>query len=552
MLTRDGNLHLEIQTSRKSPVGILRTTFRDREGRIRHSQHGRITGCSLQQLRLLQLAFREKVLPTDHPDAFQVISSKEYGACASVFQLAKLLQLDKAIYSRHEPWVDCLLAMIVGRVVYAGSKLSLCNHWEDSALWDLAGVVARPDVERHCYLPMDRLLERQKSIQKTLAAKHLQNGHLVLYDITSSYLEGAYENSELVDFGYNRDGKKGHEQIVIGLLCSAEGCPVGVEVYPGNTQDVTTVMDRVQELKQDYAMQEVIFVGDRGMITQTQIERMASVDGLRVIGALRHSEMVQLLARKVVQMEFFDENNICEVLDPDQPGWRYCLCKNPQSAARESQTRQRLLELTQQSLASIASYKQACTVEKLAARVGRVLEKYKMGKFVIWNIEADGKSACSKQHRLQYKFDQEKIEAEKRFDGCYIVRSDVPGDRLNKDQLVRSYKDLALVETAFRNLKTVQLEMRPVYHKRDDRIRAHVFLCVLAYYLQWHMNKALAPLFAEDGVGAERRWTFRSVVERLMTIRQNRTRCAQTEFTQITLPDKQAQQILDLLGVKLT
>ena len=191
MQTRNGNLHLEIQTSRKNPVGILRTSFRDKStGKISHSQHGRITGCSLEQLRLLQAAFRDKVQPVGDPHAFRILGSKEYGASRVLLQLAKDLGLHRILYSRSEPWVDCVLAMIVGRIVYQGRKLSLCNQWANTCLWDLCCIKDRPDVDDHCYLPMDRLLERQEAIQKKLVAKHLTDGCLVLYDITSSYFEG--------------------------------------------------------------------------------------------------------------------------------------------------------------------------------------------------------------------------------------------------------------------------------------------------------------------------------------------------------------------------
>ncbi len=211
MHTAHGNLHLEIQTSRKSPVGILRTSFRE-NGKMKHTQHGRITGCSLAQLKILQLAFRERVVPVDDPQAFKILNSREYGASYSILAIAKQIGLHQALYSRPEPWVNRLLAMIVGRLVYAGSKLSLCNHHPNTCLWELCGVEDPPDVDVQCYEPMDKLLQRQPAIQKNLARRHLNGGHLVLYDITSVYFEGEYKASELVKFGYNRDRKKGREQ----------------------------------------------------------------------------------------------------------------------------------------------------------------------------------------------------------------------------------------------------------------------------------------------------------------------------------------------------
>ena len=323
------------------------------------------------------------------------------------------------------------------------------------------------DVREHCYAAMDRLLDRQEAIQRHLAQQHLKEGALVLYDITSSYFEGEYADSDIVSYGYNRDGKRGHEQIVIGLLCSAEGCPVGVEVFKGNTQDARTVPGKIAEVQNRYGIKELIFVGDRGMVTHSTEDKLKDVDGLSTISALTHRQIVSLLERKVIEPDLFDENNIVEVVDPDELTRRYCLCRNPQSAKRDGDTRTALLGRTRDGLNRIAQAKRKASPDKIGARAGRLLAKTKMGKFVIWRIE-DG--------HLAWRFDEEKIAAEKLFDGCYIICSNVPADQMSRQELVASYKSLALVEMAFRNLKTVQLEVRPVYHKTDDRIRAHVFL----------------------------------------------------------------------------
>ena len=260
--------------------------------------------------------------------------------------------------------------MIVGRIVYAGSKLALSNQWKNTALWELSGVKGKVDVDLHCYLPMDRLLERQSAIQRTLAARHLQDGHLVLYDITSSYFEGAYTQSDIVTFGYNRDGKRGHEQMVIALLCSAEGCPVGVEVFAGNTQDASTVPEKIAQLQRQYGLKEIIFVGDRGMITKTVANKIKGIEGLHTISALTHRQIVELLERKVITAELFDEGQIVEVIDPEEPKRRYCLCRNPQTAGREGKTRERLLERTRAALDKIAGSKRRASAKTLGARVG--------------------------------------------------------------------------------------------------------------------------------------------------------------------------------------
>lgn len=534
-------VHLEIQTHRANPVGVLRSSFRCGD-MVKHTNHGRIIGLSLDQLKLIQAAFRGDVVPKGSPHAFQTLDSREYGASYALLQLAKELELDRALYSRKEPWVQDCLAMIIGRVVYAGSKLALSNQWKNSALWELCGVEGPVDVEAHCYLPMDRLLERQRMIQRTLAGKHLQNGHLVLYDITSTYFEGAYADSDIVIFGYNRDGKKGHEQVVVGLLCNAEGCPVGVEVFAGNTQDASTVVSKIQELRRDYGLREITFVGDRGMVTQANAEQLQQVKGLHTISALTHRQIVELVERRVIQAELFDEKRIAEVVDPEKPTQRYCLCRNPQSGARETATRQRLLDRTREALDKIVARKKKGSTEKLSAQVGKILAQYKMGKFVEWQIDTG---------RLKWHFRETHIEQEKLFDGCYIVSATVPKEQLNQEEVVRTYKNLSVVEQAFRNLKTVSLELRPVYHKKDDRIRSHVFLCVLAFYLQWHMQQRLQPLFEADGEGKNRQWTIENVLERLMGIRKQRVKVAEVEFDQVTQADQEQKRILELLKVKL-
>jgi transposase len=491
---------------------------------------------------MLQAAFRGDVVLKGSPEDFQLIGSKEYGASYALLELAKQLELDRALYSRKEAWVGDCLAMIVGRLVYAGSKLALSNQWKNTALWQLCGTEGKVDVEEHCYRPMDRLLERQSAIQRTLASRHLKEGHLVLYDITSSYFEGAYPQSDIVTFGYNRDSKRGHEQMVIALLCSSEGCPVGVEVFAGNTQDASTVPEKIAQLQQAYGLKEIIFVGDRGMITHAVAQKIKGAEGLYTISALTHRQIVELLERKVVSPELFDERQIVEVLDPQDPKRRYCLCRNPQTAGQEAATRESLLKRAGAQLDKITNSRRRSSVQRLGARVGRVLERSKMSKFIQWQV-IDG--------RLSWNFDQDKIAVEALFDGCYIVSSDLPREKMAAAEVVASYKKLGLVEEAFRTLKTVQLEVRPVFHKTDDRIRSHVFLCTLAYYLQWHFKQRLEPFFAADGTNKNREWTLRNVIERLAAIRQEKILMAGVEFDKVTTPQADQQRILDYLQVRL-
>jgi len=518
MNTKARRVHLEIQQHRGNPVGLIRSSFR-KDGKVCHATYGRMTGLSLEQLRLIQAAFQGRVVPEDSPEALQISSGREYGASAVGLALAKELGLDRMIYSRSERWVRCALALIVGRLVYGGSELALSHIGDRSALWELCGVSGPIDVDRDCDAVMDRLLERQGAIQRRLAARPLQDGCLVLYDLTSSYVEGAYPQSQIMALGDNRDGKRRHQPMVIGLLCNREGCPVGVEVFAGNTQDATAVEGKIAEQQTQYGLKEIIFVGDRGLITRAHDQALTGVQGLHVISALSHPQMLELLQRGVIQPELFDQTPIVEVLDPARPQRRYFLCRNPHTAQQQAKTREALLGRTIEALNRIASAQRRAKVEKISAQVGQLLQKSKTGKFVNWSVE-DG--------RLVWRLDEEALRTEALLDGCYVVYTDWPAERMSKEEAVASYRKLGLVEEAFRNLKTVWLEVRPIYHKTEDRIRAHVFLCMLAYYLQWPMKRRLAPLFESDGRGKGRKWTFPSVMASLRQITIHPVRMGQS------------------------
>ena len=541
---KDKGIHLEIQRHRQNHYGLLRTTYWDKkEKKIKHSSHGRLTGLGYEKLKLIQAVLKGEAKLSTPSDMPRVCCSKEYGAVYSVLQLAKELELDKAIYSKsNEQWVKDCLAMIIGRLVYASSKLALSNRYKDTALWELCGVDGVIDVDTHCYASMDRLLERQEAIQRNLAKKHFTGNALVLYDITSSYFEGEYSESNIVKFGYNRDHKRGYEQMVIGLICTSQGCPVGIEVFPGNTKDEATVVDKINKLKQTYKIEELIFVGDRGMVTKANLEKVNNVKGLNTISALTHPQIKELLSRKVVQIDLFDDKDIVEVVDPDNTKCRYCLCRNPESARRETNTRNALLAKTSEGLNKIASSKRKATIEKISSRVGKLLSKTKMGKFITWEVLDE---------KLQWSLNTDLIDTEQLIDGCYIIVSDVSQEKMQAQEIVASYKKLALVEKAFRNLKTVQLEVRPVYHKTDERIRCHVFICMLAYYLQWHMARRLQSLFDNDDKYKKRFWTFENVIERLKSIRREEINVAGATCKIVTEPDDDQIKILALLKVKL-
>ena len=534
-------LEIHIDRRRKNPYvyGLFRETFRD-SGQVRHRTRGRVTGLSLGQLE----ALREFVLqgcPSGSGERCRVKDSREFGAVWAVLRTAEALGLDRMLYSRSQPWVRYALAMIVGRVVYQGSKLSLTNLWRDTALWSVCGLgEGRPDVDE-CYAAMDELLSRQPAIQKTLARKHLKDGSLVLYDVTSSYFEGEYTDSELVDFGYNRDLKRGHRQIVIGLLANSDGCPVGVSVYRGNTNDQKTLADRIRELKKDYGLRDIVLAGDRGMITAARLPELSEA-GIRSITALTHPQMFKLVERKVIEPGLFDERRIAEVHDPDTPGVRYLLCRNPLTAEKEHRTRQALIAKTREAMEKLVKSRKRRTAEELGAVVGKALARWKVGKFFTWRVRAG---------KLEWELDQQRVQREQSLDGCYVVRTDTAEQAFDKNAAVACYRQLAEVDRDFRQLKTVSIEIRPTYHHKDQRIEAHVFLCMLAYYIQWHMYRRLKPLFEADGEGQDRRWTFAGVLERLKGVRQETVVFDKTEVTLKTTPDDEQQHILDLLDVRL-
>jgi transposase len=532
MAVKSEKYHLEIQTHRKNPYGLLRNSYRV-DGRTLHDTICRINGLSLEQLRAMQAAIQGKTVTKDK---FKITGSREYGASFACIALMKKLGLHTDIFSRpSEDWVRSCLAMIAGRVVYAGSKLSLSHCGSYSALWETCGIEGDIDVNIHCYDAMDRLLERQGAIQKKLADKHLHDGTLVLYDITSCYMEGEYADSKLVDFGYNRDRKRGHEQIVISLLCSKDGCPVAVEVFKGNTKDETTVLDKIEEIREKYGIEKVIFVGDRGMVTRANYEQLDH-ELVKVISALNHCTIQSLCEQNVLQLSLFDEKNIVEIIDGKK---RYCLCKNPDMAAKETATRQALLKKTTEKLDKIISGTKKTKYSK-EIRAGKVVNKYKMGKFIIF--EGEGKN-------LKYILDEAKIESESRLDGCYVIFTDVSPEDMTATEAVENYKRLMKVEQAFRNMKTVCLEIRPIYHKTDDRIRCHVFICMLAYYVLWHMKQRLQPLFNVVGAGQNRKYTFDYVIEILKCIRKESVEFCGIQSSVVTTTNNEQKNILKLLDV---
>ena len=470
--------------------------------------------------------------------------TKEYGASGVLWALARELELDRMILSRKERWREDALALVVGRVVYQGSKLSLTEVGEDSVLWELAGhkVGEEVDVDRSGYEVMDRLLERKEAIEKELARRHLGRGRLVYYDVTSVYMEGEYEGNRLVQYGYSRDGKRGKKQILVGLLTNEEGCPVAVDVWEGNRSEGQTVEEMAERLAGKYGVEEVVFVGDRGMLRAPQREVLRKL-GYGVVSALRHQEVRRLLEEKVGQLELFGEAFPIEVRGPEGSREWYVVYRNEFLAAEERTTREGMVKRAQEGLERISRWKRPRSAEQIGEAVGKVFAKWPVEKFFRWWVE-DG--------RLRYEVKEEELKEAARWDGIYGIRTDVDRNRWGPEQVVKAYRGLGQVEQAFRQLKTVSLEIRPVYHRLEQRIRAHVFVCMLAYYLQWHLWRRLRPLWEEDGKGKNRRWSWPVVMEQLRSIRVVGLWREETFLGyKMIRPTPQQQRILDLAGVSL-
>jgi transposase len=413
---------------------------------------------------------------------------------AAAFGTARRIGLDRLLGPAGNRCRDLILGLLVGRILEPASKLAtartLCPATATSSLGETLGLGEVDEDE--LYTALDWLLERQSAIEAALAKRHLTNGTLVLYDVSSSYMEGRC--CPLAKRGYSRDGRKGTLQIIYGLLCAPDGCPVAIEVFDGNTGDPMTLATQVEKLRQRFHLDHVVLVGDRGMITQARITEDIKSAGLDWITALRAPAIKALLESGALQLSLFDQRDMASITAPDFPGERLVVCRNPDLAAERTRKREDLLAATERDLARIRA---AVTRKRqplrgtaeIALAVGAVRNKHKMAK----HFETDITDAA-----FSFARKTNEIAAEAATDGVYVVRTSLPEEVIDDTETVRSYKSLSLVERAFRCIKTVDLHVRPVYHWLADRVRAHVFLCMLAYYLEWHMRQRLAPMLFDD------------------------------------------------------
>ena len=497
-------MYIETVANRNSPPCILlRESFRQ-EGKVKHRTLANLTDWPKPIVAGLRLLLKgHPPSSTVSSESFRITRSLPHGHVQAVLEVVRALGLDRLLGAKLSPERNLALAMIVARLLEPGSKLatarSLDCHTLSSTLAQechLEGSIH----ENELYAALDWLVSRQARIENALAARHLEEGCLVLYDLTSSYLEG--KCCELARLGFNRDGKKGKLQIEYGLLCNREGCPVAVEVFEGDTADPMTLGSQIKKMRERFGLKQVVIVGDRGMITQARIDQeLRGIEGLGWIGALRSSQIAGLLQEGTIAPSLFDDKNLAEISSPDFPDERLIACRNPFLAQYRTTKREALLSATEVELQKIAlatkREKRALRGKaKIALRVGRLIEKFKMAKHFILEIEEDA---------FGWKRNETKIAEEAALDGMYVVRTSVDQSKLSASCAVERYKDLGSVEQAFRCFKSVDLKVRPIHHRLEGRVRAHVFLCMLAYYLEWHMRKALAPmLFAEEGLRGPR------------------------------------------------
>ena len=497
MPARNGPVHVATTSRRYKDktyrTHLLRRTFRQ-DGKVRHETLGNISHLPDHVIDLVRRALKGESL-VNPESAFRCLRSSPHGHVAAVLGFLRKLSLHSLIARPASRQRDLVVAMIVARVVDARSKLATARGLNpESAVSSLGHLLALGSVdENERYAAMDWLLARQHGIEQRLAKRHLHDNTLLLYDLTSSYFEG--HTCTLARRGHSRDGKRGSLQIVFGLLCTAAGCPVAVEVFEGSTSDPKTVAAQVDKIRHRFGLQRVVLVGDRGMLTGARIrEDLQGIDGLRWITTLRAPTIRKLIKAGEVAQTMFDERDLAEISSPEFPGERLIVCRNPVLAEQRQRKRQELLAATEKDLLPIVRATQRAKeplrgAAKIGVRVGTVLNRHKVGKHFITTITDDS---------LSFARDLENIAAEKELDGLYIVRSNVEPELFDAEQTVTAYKDLAKVERAFRSMKTVDLKVRPIYHRNADRVRAHVFLCLLAYYVEWHMRRKLAPVLFDD------------------------------------------------------
>lgn len=487
-------MYIDVVPNRDSPPAILlRESYRDGK-KVRKRTLLNLTSWPRDLVEGFRALLKGGTVIPAGQDALTITRSLPHGAVAAVLGTLRRVGLDRLLGPDGNRCRDLAIALIVSRIIAPSSKLATAKALDPATAASSLGKVLGlgPVDEDELYTALDWLLARQPAIETALAKRCLKGGTLVLYDVSSSYLEGRC--CALARRGYNRDGKTGKLQIVYGLLCAADGCPVAIEVFDGDTADPATLASQISKLKQRFGVSHVVLVGDRGMITQARISEDVKPAGLDWISALRAPSIKALVAEGTLQLSLFDDRDMAVITSPDFPGERLIVCRNPDLARERGRKRQDLLAATERDLSAIATavgrQRQPLRgAADIGIKVGAVLDKYKMAKHFALTITDTGFSFARKA---------DAITAEAALDGIYVVRTSLPTDTLDDAGTVRAYKSLAFVERAFRCLKTVDLQVRPIYHWLADRVRAHVFLCMLAYHVEWQMRARLAPMLYDD------------------------------------------------------
>jgi len=497
MPKRTGTAHV-VTTTRQYKGQVYRTHLLRRSyregGTVKNETLGNLSHLPDDLVEIIRAALQGTTfVPLNQ--AFEVTRSRSHGAVEAVTLTMQRLGFAALIASKPCRERDIVLAMVAARIVAPHTKLATTRWWHTTTLAEDFDVADANEDE--LYAAMDWLLQRQSRIEKKLASKHLQPGGLVLYDLSSSYFEGS--TCPLAKRGYNRDGKRGYLQVNYGLLTDPRACPFAVSVHDGNTSDCQTFLPQVQRLRQDFGIEQLVIVGDRGMISQKSIDEIRHTDGIDWITALKSGAIRMLIDDKYVQPDLFDERNLFEFTHPDFPGERLIACRNPELAKLRAHKRQDMLQATEKDLEKIITRVDAGRLsgeDDIGVQVGKIINKYKMAK----HFDLDIKNAAFSFQRKSHS-----IAAECALDGIYIVRTSVSTDEMNSADCVRNYKLLVHVERAFRCLKTIDLKIRPIHHRLADRVRAHILLCMLAYYVEWHMREAWRELmFADPDQDAKR------------------------------------------------
>ncbi len=475
---------------------LLRRSFRQ-DGKVKHLTLGNLSHLPERLIEIIRRSLQGESFVTSD-EAFRTLATKPHGHVEAVLTTVRKLDLENLIASTPSRQRSLILALIVQRILFPCSKLASTRHWQTTTLAEELGVADATSKE--LYAAMDWLLARQKDIEKKLAQRHLREDAVVLYDVSSSFYEG--HTCPLACYGHDRDGKKGLPIIVYGLLTDGQGRPVAMDVYPGNTADPATVPDQIAKVRQQFALTRVVLVGDRGMLTQTRIDTLKEYPGLGWISALRSEAIRELIDKGTLACSRFDQVNLAEITSPDFPGERLVACYNPLLAEQRHAKRQRLLTATETNLQQLAAEVQRRTQKPLSAvaiglKAGKVIGRHKMAKHFQLQI-ADGSFTWSRK--------ETSITCEEQLDGIYVIRTSEPDSVFSPENCVRTYKSLSLVERAFRCFKGMDLLVRPIRHRVDPRVRTHLFLCLLAYYVEWHMRHALQSLLYADEELDQDRW----------------------------------------------